>query len=326
MPIYTNVPTKDQWKRDLGLATIFGNFKSPFPAMERLGKLIAAYHQVPGTGVARRLDQAPVLFLMYRQCQYVSKNNDLHGSRDKMGGRLNTSQLGAVRSFERFLESDLMDFLGCQRWEFSHALTESFGRMVTQKGKEEDDKLVSIGEMPWFRTDAERQQFKLSFRGGIAHQWRFDVNGRKLRLEVYDTDAEGDNLEFGGSLYAMDNRGRIYVLGSNKFVGLKHSSFMAGGATQCAGTIRFVRGKLAWVSGRSGHYQPSVAQMVTLLERLSAYQVDLSRAIVYRENESREFQNTPHVHFEGCPALEILRQRAWPTGRHPQSMKVGRNG
>jgi len=322
VPIYTYMPTKDQWKRDLGLSTVFGNFKSPFPAMERLGKLIAAWHEVPGVGIPRRLAQVHLTYLMYRQCEFVMKNNGkgFFHSREKMGGQLNNTQLGAVRALHTYVADDLMDFLGCQRWEFNSELMNTFGRVVTDHSRQEDEMFLGKGMLDWYQSDVERQCFKLSFREGLANKWDYIGRG-KGKLRIYDTDASGDALEFGGSLYVLDQRGRIYATGQIE-MNLKHSSFMAGQATQCAGTMRVERGKIVWVSGRSGHYQPTVAQLVNLLERLSSYQVDLSRVTVYRENYTKEFPGSAWLNFEGCKASDLLVQRAWPTGFQPMSMRV----
>jgi hypothetical protein len=179
--------------------------------------------------------------------------------------------------------------------------------------------------MDWYQSDAARQVYKLAFRSGLAYSYDYDAQvGGKGNLNVYDTANFGDAIEYGGSLFVMDARGRIYVNGQPANMNLKHSSFMAGQAVQCAGGMRYDRGQLTWVSGKSGHYQPTVLQMVTLLERLRNYQVDLSRVIVYRENLTKNFPNSPCKDFEPCPALTLMTQRAWPTGVEPQSMRVAK--
>ncbi|HZL27822.1 MAG TPA: hypothetical protein VFC39_14950 [Acidobacteriaceae bacterium] len=322
MPIYNVVPTKDQWKKDLGLSIVFGNLKSPFPAMERLGKLIADYHEVPGRTYTKKLGQLHLVYLMYRDCQFIVKNNQKGSdyANKKMGGQLNTSQFNAVFALETYLERNLTAFLGCERWEFNSQLMTTFGRGVTDGSQKDDKKLLDVEMIDWYQSDVARQMYKLSFRAGLALKWDYQGEG-KGRLRVYDTAARGDAWEYGGSLYVMDQRGRIYVNGI-EVTNLKHSSFMAGQAVQCAGTIRFERGQLAWLSGKSGHYQPTVTQIVNMLEKLRSYQVNLNRVIVYRENKRQDFPNSPNLDFEPCGALALLARRAWPTGVEPQSMHV----
>jgi len=322
VPFYTDIPTKTQWKRDLGLATVFGNYKSPFPAMERLGRLIAAYHEVPGNGYTKQLNQLYLIHLMYRQCEYVIRNNGKGStySKAKMGGHLSDKQLEAVGGLHLYLAKYLEEFLECHRPELNFRLAESFGRDVTDHARAEDARIVALGGMDWYQSDAARQVYKLSFRNGLACKWDY-MGGGKGNLGLYDTDAFGDALEYHGSLFVLDRRGRIYTSGQAQ-MDLKHSSFMAGEATQCAGTMRVEQGKVVWVSGKSGHYQPTVMQMVNLLERLSSYQVDLKNVTVYRENYTQIFTGGPTAHFEGCEATVLLVQRAWPTGVQPTSMRI----
>jgi hypothetical protein len=140
-------------------------------------------------------------------------------------------------------------------------------------------------------------------------------------MYLYDTDRAADAIEHGGSLFAVDGRGRLYASGQGE--NLKHSSFLGGQPVLMAGTIRVERGRIVWVSGKSGHSKPTVAQMVTLLERLAAYQVDLHRVTVYRENYTKQRPGGPSKWFEPCEAMDLLRKRAWPTGVEPQARHVG---
>lgn len=325
MPIYNAVPSKQQWKNDLGLSTSLGNYKSPFPAMERLGKLIAAYHEVPGVGPARRIGQIHLVYLMYMTCQFIVKNNQKGTTyaKDKMGGKLNTAQFDAVFALEMYLESELLDFLTCELFELPTVLVNTFGREVIHEGQVEDAPFVKANAMDWYRSDVARQTYKLSFRSGLAYKWDY-IGGGKGKLRTYDTAGFGDVLEHQGSLYVMDRRGRLYVNGRNETGTLKHSSFMAGQAVQCAGGIRFERGKLIWFSSKSGHYRPTVLQLVNMLERLRDYQVNLSKVIVYRENKRQDWPKSPCPDFEPCKALDLLAMRAWPTGVEPQSTHVSR--
>lgn len=326
--IYVDVPTKHQWKLDLGLkGTFFGHKKSPFPAMERLGRLIDEFDSVRN-GLGARLVYHRYLLrsLMYRQGKFVVKNNNRHGAgyaQSKLGGQLNDQQIEAVQGLNNYLEGGLCEFLECQPNQLDQRLTEEFGKKVSEGGQHEDANAVAHNVMQWYQDDAARRLFKLSFRGGKAHKWNYEGHVGKGDLVIYDTQSAGDAIENGGSLYVMDQRGRIYVSGREGEQALKHSSFMAGAPTQCAGTMRVEHGQVKWVSGRSGHYRPTVTQMVNLLERLRAYQVSLNSVIVYRENYKKESTGTPFRFFEGCKATELLTQRSWPTGEEPQAMRVG---
>lgn len=324
--VYNSIPTKDQWKIDLGLKRLMGgNKKSPFPAMERLGRLIDEYSTLPGGGTAQAVFRRQLqLYYMFRQAQFVLKNN-VKGkayAKSKMGGKLSDTQLDAVQGLYNYISGSLTQSLNCVPNQLDQQLTVMFGKLVTDHGNQEDANAVAAGMMQWYQTDFARQLFKLSFRAGKANKWSYEGGAGKGTLNLYDTDAARDNIENGGSLYVMDHRGRIYVSGREGEQALKHSSFMAGGATQAAGTMRIERGAVKWFSGRSGHYQPTVFQMVNMIERLRTYAVDISKVTVYRENYTQEWVGTPWRYFEGCSATELLARRAWPTGVSPNSMRV----
>ena len=177
-----------------------------------------------------------------------------------------------------------------------------------------------------FLTPQEQKELKLSFRNGLAHKWTFDAQKKKGSIQKYDTKSFGDahRSEYGASLYVMDRNGAIYVYGQDTEKVLKHSSLLAGAGALCAGTMRIEDGKVKWLTGRSGHYQPTVDNIVSVLERLRQYQVDLKNVIVFRENYTKPFTNAPDQpakNYEPCQALELLEKRAWP-GEASNSMRV----
>ena len=105
-----------------------------------------------------------------------------------------------------------------------------------------------------------------------------------MELQRYDSVQSGDACERGAAnLYVIDGAGHIYA-GGKTTKHFKHSSFLAGGATLAAGTMKVVQGRIKFVTRRSGHYLPEVQQMLNLLERLRACGVDLTEVTVYREN------------------------------------------
>ncbi|MBM4440313.1 MAG: hypothetical protein FJ027_07825 [Candidatus Rokubacteria bacterium] len=319
------MPTKHEWKLDLDLkGVIFGHKKSPFPAMERIGRLIAAFEDLPGGrfgGSKANAQKLAVMYYVLRQCEFVIKNNT---RKDKLGGTLSPLQLDAVRGLRDFVYAQVRDTIGSDDANFDRDSTLYFGRTVSEHGHEEDAFLHGKGALQYYTIDQDRAHLKLAFRHGKAYKWGFHQGG-KVELSPYDTDEANDALEYGGSLYVMDGRGRLYVSGQEFGIeALKHSSFMGGLPTLAAGTLRVENGQVVWVSGRSGHYRPKVAQMVNLLERLRGYSVDLTKVVVYRENERRTFEGSPTAHFEPCDAVTLLSMKRWPTLEQPDSMFVAR--
>jgi hypothetical protein len=321
---YNAMPTKHDWKLDLGLeGTLFGHKKSPFPALERVGKLIDDYHDRPVSGAV--LDQHGIwyTFHIHLAARFIVRH---HNQADKLGGTLTAGQLDAVTGLEAFTLGKLRSELHlAPATTFEQMSASWFGRDVGEVTALMDTRLLAVNGLDWLTTEAQRAPLKLSFRSGVARRWTRPGSGPKAGNTppyVYDTDEWGDNCENGGGLFVLDARGRLYTSGQSSAGALHHSSFLGGAAALMAGTMRVEHGRVVWVSGKSGHYKPTVAQMVTLLERLAAFQVDLHRVMVYRENNRRAQTGTPHVRFEGCKAMDLLRRRAWPTGEEPQALYV----
>lgn len=320
---YLSMPTKDEWKRDIGFNQMFGfNKKSPFPAMERIGRLIDDYATESRRGASADAGQLlQIQFHILAACGFVQK----YGTRpEKLGGTPTPLMIQAIYALKTYIESIIRPILD-PTWTLGDFAVENFGRSVDAHDQGRDQAMLAGGILQWF-DDAERARRKLAFRDGLAYRWTHVGTG-KGNLALYDTDAEGDNLEDGGSLYAMDQQGHIYVHGANAPRDLLHSSFLAGQAVLCAGTIRIEQGQIVWVSTKSGHYKPSVAQMLNLLERLRVYSVNLDKVTVLRENYQgggvQIYPQSPN-RFEGCPANKFIEKRQWPTGVQPDSMHLAR--
>lgn len=313
---YQMLPTKDEWKRDLGLRMgIIGNRKSPNPPMIRLGKLIDLYHSSNEPAARDEL-----MFHIYMQIMYINKNLK---KPDKLGGALTSGQEEAVIALYDHVGNRMADYLNVKNaMDLKKAIAEHYGRSVDEHDQKSDRDAVDANGMQYYTTAGQRRQFKLSFRSGKAYKKGYQADGTP-NLTVYDTAAAGDDIESGGSLYVMDAKGHIFVSGKEGDQALKHSSFLAGEPVLAAGTIRFNNGQLIWISGRSGHYRPTVAQIVTALERFSSYGVKMDRVTVYRENFNEQFKTVSPRWFEGCPAKDLLKLRKWPGDNvNPNSMHI----
>ena len=94
-------------------------------------------------------------------------------------------------------------------------------------------------------------------------------------------DARGEPIDSGGHLsaYAADQYGNIFVEFGG-FHAQNHSTFNAGKAVLCAGSMKIERGKLAEVDNSSGHYQPSRADLHNLVSFLDEESLDLDETVV----------------------------------------------
>jgi hypothetical protein len=120
--------------------------------------------------------------------------------------------------------------------------------------------------------------------------------------------------------YAVDRYGNIYSkkikVGAVRF---NHSSYCAGKAVLCAGTIACYEGKPLYISNMSGHYRPNTAYLAQFLRILNEEGVDLSNTLVESMDTGRAVK-----------AMSLLRSAAapqdWPhwNGTMPRIMIKGK--
>lgn len=328
VPTYTQMPTRKQWDSDMGFAGVLG--RKPFPAARAIGDLLDLFHgpaaRQGNLAVIEVMGQTWMLtrYVMKKQMQVRAKPNPT-AAQQKLGATgLSGGQSDAIIALARFCEERLRTAL-TRNGDFETGFRDFFDRRVHDAEAAEDEQHVNV--IQWLTT-VELKRVKLRFRhAGVATR----MNEAGL-LVPYDTAECKEGCEVGGAnLFVMDERGHIYAYGNKSDVfdgmNLKHSSFLWGEPTRAAGTMRVEQGQIVFVTPRSGHYKPTIRQMLTFLERLQAYGVELSRVIFYRTNESPAWMAQHHrpAILEPCNALELVRQRAFP-GAYPQSMFIARDG
>jgi hypothetical protein len=121
---------------------------------------------------------------------------------------------------------------------------------------------------------ASRPSYHVEFKGGVAH-----YRGALL-------DTSGMTTVFSGrgfGIWVMDPDGNMYV--ANHVLGqMHHSSFLAGGEIKAGGEIRVKRGQIEFLSGKSGHYQPGMGNLVGALNvmRIKGIPVAQIRVLVWK--------------------------------------------
>ncbi len=85
---------------------------------------------------------------------------------------------------------------------------------------------------------------------------------------AYDTEHERTAFSGNGwAIFVMDDANNLYA--GSHIVGIfHHSSFLGGQATKAAGELICTNGKLAVITGKSGHYRPEAKEMVAALRAL----------------------------------------------------------
>lgn len=154
----------------------------------------------------------------------------------------------------------------------------------------------------YLEEDGLRRKYKLRFRDGIAWRW---YGGKSEYAHFDTTDNTESQMKDKMTHFVMDRRGRVYAGFDLSVKWFKHSSLIGGQATLAAGRLGAENGKIIRVQNDSGHYEPGHQQMRNFLERLHLYGVDLSRTVVVRHLDRREFT-----------AAEVRASRGqWPDGQ-----------
>jgi hypothetical protein len=121
-----------------------------------------------------------------------------------------------------------------------------------------------------YLTEAERSEFRLTFREGLI----CDARG-----ELFDTsNAETVFSGTGRAIFVMDADGNFFASKAQSIGAFHHSSFVAGGSVAAAGEIEVAQGMLVVISDKSGHYRPSQSYTYQAIERLKENNISLNGA------------------------------------------------
>jgi hypothetical protein len=122
------------------------------------------------------------------------------------------------------------------------------------------------------KTDQERAEFELKISGTTT---------QGSSTEPYDTsNLFSKFMKQGWAIFVMDSSGRFFA--AQHKVGLfHHSSFLAGGNVAGAGEIKVEGGRVKGITNKSGHYQPTTAEMMQVFAELESNGVDLASVDYY---------------------------------------------
>ncbi len=97
---------------------------------------------------------------------------------------------------------------------------------------------------------AGRKSYLVTFKAGTAYSTSGDT---ETELDTTQMSTVFSGKGFG--IWVMSKKGKLYV-GNHVKGMLHHSSFLAGAEVICGGEVMARGGKILFLSGKSGHYQP----------------------------------------------------------------------
>jgi hypothetical protein len=184
----------------------------------------------------------------------------------------------------------LADWLKCPSADVGKKIHDIYGRSLSIDGVNVDE----VEQSAAYYTEAERQVYRLWFRGGVAYQYQWWVNplpvmtrvpadSRHACGEIIHRPGAGDSLpDFGGFVMTEDREVFMskHEVAPEGGVGIFHSAYTRGNPVVMAGTMLIKAGVIKAIRSDSGHYHPTQQNMAALLQGLSMYGVNLRRVAV----------------------------------------------
>ncbi len=111
----------------------------------------------------------------------------------------------------------------------------------------------------------------------------------------------------GKAIFVMDKHGNIHV--DSHIAGHRHhSSLVAGRKIACGGELEVTRGKLVWMSNKSGHYWPKKVHLLQILHQLQKKEVPMNFKVTIM-TPSQQFNSVGdflrELELEGKPDYEL---------------------
>jgi hypothetical protein len=146
---------------------------------------------------------------------------------------------------------------------------------------------------------AERQIYRLRFKGGVVYQYKWWRNPPSMGLTLAESSRAYTPLTRSGIAGSENYGGFIMTVERELFMakhelgeweqydGVYHSSYTAGKRVIMAGTMLIKGGVIRAIRADSGHYQPTDMNMAALLQALGMFGVSLCRIQLF------DYKNNP---------------------------------
>ncbi|CEK09647.1 hypothetical protein [Legionella hackeliae] len=151
---------------------------------------------------------------------------------------------------------------------------------------------VSFDAKHNFRSYQELTHYNHNLSGISAVYTTYLKNPENYKLKVKDkkfyfssqpidsTNSSGAHVKGGEVIFVVGKDGSIYTSDPRAHLGssFHHSSFLQGKSVLCAGTLKFKEGTLTEITTLSGHYKPTIKNLLHFLAILKdEYHLDLSK-------------------------------------------------
>lgn len=195
-----------------------------------------------------------------------------------------------------------------------------FGREMGDHGS----KLDQEWDCANYLTRTEAKKYRLWFRHGLAYQFpwwdktkTFGADAGKYMLAADSSRANNPDvisqLNFGGFAMSMSRdfyMARHHCGNIGQFSSHYHSTYLAGMAVMCAGTMLIENGQIRVVRTDSGHYQPTDAHLLNVLQAFQMLQVPIGNLYVENFNGTMRSKGGDFINSQGDWNTVMKRKQA----------------
>ena len=276
---YNNPPSLEQWKKDSSVTLAVRNDD---PILRRIDVTMEALWKAPDG--ATQLFIGSDLFFTLDYWLKISLTNP----------KMEKKRQPAVQALYEWTVNYLCRSFHVTVNVLPRELEYMFGRELGDHGS----KLDQEWDCANYLTRAEAKKYRLWFRHGKAYQFpwwdkskTFGADASKhMRLaesaRAYNPSVIG-KPNYGGFAMSMGRdiyMARHHCSGIGQFANHYHSSYLAGAAVMCAGTMLIEGGAIKVVRTDSGHYQPSDAHLLNMIQTFQMLRVPLDGIVVENHN------------------------------------------
>lgn len=291
---YNNPPSVDQWKSDssVTLAT-----RKNDAILVRIDTLMDALWKAPDAGAQLYVGTDLFFTLDYWLKIYASNS------------KMEKKRAPAVQALYEWCVRYLCRSFNVTPNVLPRELEYMFGREMGDHGS----KLDQEWDCANYLKRADVKKYRLWFRGGKAYHFpwwdkgkRFGADAGKSMVLAESSRAYNAQVisqaNFGG--FAMSMGRDIYMAkhhctGIGQFSNHYHSSYLAGMAVMCAGTMLIEGGVVKVVRTDSGHYQPTDAHLLNILQTFQMVGVPIDTVQVENYNGTMRAKGSNFLAAQG---------------------------
>jgi hypothetical protein len=267
----SELPTYEAWKAMTDIVLVS---RSSDPILSLIDEYLKTYHN----SQPQSIERLACLNQLYFLTDYWLK--EAGGSKDGVVTRREPAMWGLFK----VVVNCMCQVYQCAVNVLPRVLEETWGRHLTPHGRKVDRPVKKGGapEVAIYLNEMQREKYRLRFKAGLAYQlpwwswWRVKpvlaeskrvgwTYAPQINEQMMAPGYAGFALTMGREIYMAHHRGGFFV---NNFF---HSSYASGGAVLCTGTMLIEHGVVTGLCNDSGHYQPTIAHLVNVVQTLQMH-------------------------------------------------------